>query len=659
MRPKRTIEPEKPKIDQRRAPSRITQKNEFKKFYSSHDSVCSYCIALLTDGYNRFSFTKSADSLSRDISTIHCRYKAEGLSFFALTLPKLFQFLLNYLETGISSYPGFRLKKGSEYPAFMQRLFEMIYDSETCEADKANAISVLYQVCTPFKKLKGPYRNSVLRKQLADFVQTDIDLKNQDFMSDPETRVIIATARNFISSIIEGLDPEISDQDFLPRPGPGATNTKTEKHVRFRPHVLYTQLDQEFPYEEWFYSHPWDLVTGTHKHPFRLPKEDAPTSRFKFVPKTFGKPRGICIEQLETQYLQQAIKNKLYDVIETNPLTRGKVNFINQNVNRDLALRGSLDGSLATLDMSEASDRISRRLVSALFKGNPLFLRKLDALSTRIIQLPDIINFIPDFPSEKFAPMGSALCFPVMALTHYALLRAILIHSDQSKLIPSIHVYGDDIIIAKQCVEVVYKYLPRFGMKFNVEKSFYKSKFRESCGLHAFAGREITPVYFKYTPTPNMNATEMVSCLQTEGQLYKKGYKETSKLLRTELLRHCKKLGLKDQYVRPQQQILGFIRENAVPSSFSNISIVKKVWCPELQAFKGKVLLVIPEMDRLPPIPMDEGLLRWFLTLANLEIDTKNRNQTHVSGSYIRSRTVYKWLLESELNPLTLVGLTT
>lgn len=645
-----------------RAPSREDQKQEFLEYFRNHSNIHDYLLALLHDGYNRFTFTRSADSLRRDTATICRRITSEGIGFAAIVLPSLFQAVLNYLENGISSYPGWKLQKGCDYPAFLQQFFAKIYDSKFCENDRVMYIEWLYQFCVAFKKLKGPYRNCVLRKQLADFVQTDIDLRYLRLTSDADVSVIGKNARQLITNVIKNLDVDFQYAKFVPRPGPGATNTPIKKHLRFRPHVLYTQLNDEFPYEEWFYSHPWDLVTETKWHPFKLPLVEMPTSRFKFVPKTYGKPRGICIEQLETQYLQQALKKGLYDVIERHPLTRGKVNFASQKINGDLALSSSRSRELATIDMKEASDRISRKLVSYLFGGNDDFRMKLLSLSTTIIELPDDIKFIREFPTAKFAPMGSALCFPVMALVHYALIRAIADKVGLQQHLDSIYVYGDDIICHRDLVEAVYFYLPKFGMKLNENKSYFKSYFRESCGVHAYHGTEITPVYFKDTPNINMNVQQFVGLLHTERQLHKRGYAQTARLLRSEL-RRINVWFNELPYVGPKSPMPGFIRDKVI-LSHNNIKYYKRRWDSATQCFEYRVKVIGSVQEQLPPIKQNEGLLRWHTTQAPLERKLKlgcvdEWVQGHVKGSLLRLAVATVWLRESLFNavkPMELIG---
>ena len=117
-----------------------------------------------------------------------------------------------------------------------------------------------------------------------------------------------------------------------------------------------------------------------------------------------------------------------------------------------------------------------------------------------MIQLPVGLGQHPTLKAQKFAPMGSGVCFPVMGLVHWALITALVFNSTMPKaheLSTQVYVYGDDIIVPSECAQLVYKYLPRFGMKINKDKSFVASHFRESCGCHAYKGFDITPAFFK------------------------------------------------------------------------------------------------------------------------------------------------------------------
>jgi hypothetical protein len=194
--------------------------------------------------------------------------------------------------------------------------------------------------------------------------------------------------------------------------------------------------------------------------------------------------------------------------------------------------------SYATIDMSAASDRISRELVFRLF-GDTEIWDKLDAVSTRVIQLPkDCCDGASELYVQKYAPMGSAVCFPVMAIVHFALIKAIVQLSaieNAKEVSKHVYVYGDDIILPREAVQAVYDYLPLFGMKINETKSFHSSYFRESCGVHAYKGMDITPVYNNYTITPThkrKDTTTLLSLIAKEYAYRSKLYAYTAQVIR-------------------------------------------------------------------------------------------------------------------------------
>jgi len=661
---------EKPKEPRHSVSGSVEVKQNLKEFSEEHQIVLDYLLAILTDSYNNNPLFGKADYVL-DSKTIKIRFHHEGLNFATQTLPRFFDCVLHYLETGVSDYPGFRKASSAKYPAFLRGLVAPIYD-EPNSASTVICMSQLYQLCVAFKKLEGPYKQGVLAKQLSDFVETDIELRYVEFDAEPN-RAILRHARRTIGKVLKGLNPFDPNQAdlFLPRPGPGATNTPTKAHTRFRPHVKYTTLNTWFPYREWFYPPlRWDCSNlGSEKdlwasflrfytrtkydeRPTQKPLKEVyePASRLKFVPKTFSKARAICIEQLETQYLQQAVKNGLYHRIEHHPETKGKVNFTDQNVNGRLALYGSSTGTLATIDMSSASDRISRRLVSYLFADNPDMLDAILALSTNTIELPDELNFIVEFPSAKYAPMGSALCFPIMALVHYALIKAIIVLSTRPHDEAScVYVYGDDIIVPSGCTQAIYDWLPRFGMKLNEEKSFYRSRFRESCGLHAYNGHVITPLRFKSVIKLKPRYNELISALRLESKFYYKNYRETARLIRTSIHKVKGYRAEQFPYVSPNSQILGWIREDEdAPHSRVSLYTRRRLargtdprgtpW--DYHSLLYRVRCLVPHTENLPSLGEDEGYLRKLVT----RVKEKPR---HVDGSCDEFRIRHKWLPES------------
>jgi len=157
---------------------------------------------------------------------------------------------------------------------------------------------------------------------------------------------------------------------------------------------------------------------------------------------------------------------------------------LHPDVNSDVA------GKLATLDLKDASDRLRLDLVQRLFPSN--WAEALTACRSAMTELPDgrLVSL------SKHAPMGSAVCFPVMALTIWALLTAIAPKSARRQIL----VYGDDIVVPSFMTEDAIQVLESVGLRVNVQKSFSRGPFRESCGEEFIYGCRVTPIRLRMNP---------------------------------------------------------------------------------------------------------------------------------------------------------------
>jgi hypothetical protein len=192
--------------------------------------------------------------------------------------------------------------------------------------------------------------------------------------------------------------------------------------------------------------------------------------------------------------LQQGIKNEVVRILESNPLTAGHVNFVDQTVNQRLALETSKSREWATLDLKDASDRVTADLVDFLF-GETLLKEHMFDVRSQFSLLPggERVSLY------KYAPMGSALCFPVLATTVWA-LSVTAVASRLGSLataLKKVYVYGDDLIVPAECASDVMATLESYLLKVNREKSFVGTSFAESCGMDAFMGERVTPVRLK------------------------------------------------------------------------------------------------------------------------------------------------------------------
>jgi hypothetical protein len=235
------------------------------------------------------------------------------------------------------------------------------------------------------------------------------------------------------------------------------------------------------------------------------------------------------------QYVQQGILEAIVEAIREDDISQWLICFDDQLPNRELAREGSLTGALATLDLSEASDRVSNQHVLALMSDHPHLRDGVQACRSRKADVNG-----KTIRLAKFASMGSALCFPIEAMVFATVVfvgieRALsrrLTKKDIQSLRGRVRIYGDDIIVPVDFVEHVIDSLTSYGMKVNRSKSFWTGGFRESCGGDYFLGRDVTPVKIRSEfPTSRAHAEQIVSTVATRNLFFEKGLYETAAYL--------------------------------------------------------------------------------------------------------------------------------
>lgn len=220
------------------------------------------------------------------------------------------------------------------------------------------------------------------------------------------------------------------------------------------------------------------------------------------VPKTLKAPRLIAAEPTSHQWCQQSVKDFLDSRVKHTVL-RNCIDFRRQDLSQCAALQASHTGKYATVDLSDASDRLSCWLVERLFRSNVGLLEAFHACRTRWIkQLLD--KKVPShIVLRKFSTMGSALTFPVQSIVFTMIAIGVRIHMQGkhvddgsiARASKEVRVFGDDIICRAGDVEVLSQMLSYLGLKVNVDKTFWTGKFRESCGMDAYDGVDVTPAY--------------------------------------------------------------------------------------------------------------------------------------------------------------------
>lgn len=417
------------------------------------------------------------------------------------------------------------------------------------------ALAYFRQLVYLVYKLRVPSDPDNDQAVIEEFAKTDAALQG-GYNSNPKCADVLMHARRFTSSVFGTFD----EMDIKPSHGPGsvATGERAEEKASFK--RIYSSVERKYPFTEYFMFN-LNHVVDKYPELQALEPSDQPTAKVVLVPKDSRGQRLISCEPLEIQWIQQGLARKMVAHLERHRLTAGHVNFTDQSINQRLALDGSayLSASFArsyytysthshesatapetewlpcvplthylsafnrgvglevnkptayrasftgdpvprrrvgqwvTLDMKEASDRVSLDLVKEVFALVPGLLEALVATRSTHTRLPSgaVIAL------KKFAPMGSALCFPVESFVFYALAVGTLIahkHYTRREACSRVYVYGDDLIVDKADYACLLATFPQFELKFNEGKCCTHGSFRESCGVEAYRGFDVTPV---------------------------------------------------------------------------------------------------------------------------------------------------------------------
>lgn len=208
-------------------------------------------------------------------------------------------------------------------------------------------------------------------------------------------------------------------------------------------------------------------------------------ARLSFVPKNAKTLRAVATEPSLNTLFQLG-----YGDYMSERLGRFGVDLRDQTKNQRLAREGSLTGALATLDLTSASDTISRELVWSLLPFD--WAERLDELRSPVLETPE-----GPVELEKFSSMGNGYTFPLESLIFWALCKAVC-RSDAV-----VSVYGDDIIVPTEHFDDVVTLLRALGFIPNLAKSFSKGAFRESCGTDWLRGMDVRPFFFKGRVSPS------------------------------------------------------------------------------------------------------------------------------------------------------------
>lgn len=399
----------------------------------------------------------------------------EGLQWCLHEAPKLEKYTLRCVESGEQPDP-------SRYPVWLRRL-------ALGSMNDPMLMRYLRQLLLFCYKAQVQHDNETTQAAFSSFIATNRSVNEVSNGLAKASPRLLNAARKHCQSVLY----RFRAKALQPSHGPGASYTPKSVWTHW-----YSSIEYVYPYSDWF------TLYFNREHLSELgetPIDAHIESKLIAVPKDSRGPRLICVHPAESIWIQQGLRVELERAISLHrrangPWPKGHIHFDDQSVNGKIALLSSSSRRYATLDMKEASDRISETLVQILFGSHYKYFGCCRAQKYRIPKLSPEGDFVDDIHS--YAPMGNATTFPVQSLVFWAICCASL-QSHGCNSPGAAFVFGDDIIVPSKYALGVMNDLESFGLVVNKEKSFWRGAFRESCGVDAFNGVNVTPVRWKTT----------------------------------------------------------------------------------------------------------------------------------------------------------------
>lgn len=471
-------------------------------------------------------------STTRDCKTIASRFEHEGLSFLTITLANFgadFQKSLDQGFVGDDQYLGFSRTGG--LPRFLGGFLRRVFDAKSgrlLDAPDIEAIHALRQITLMWAKINLPCTPARVEAAIEGYIKCEQETRDADRMALLEVLEDYRRIGALLwADVLSRSNEDVYYDRVIPKHGPGKTADRLTGNGKWEQREWPERLEALFPYGTSAYpiarsEHDLDHVR------FLEPGAERPV-RVITVPKTLKTPRIIAIEPTCMQYMQQGLERSIRKSLHASDAAWRIVGYTSQVPNQHLACEGSRNGAYATLDLREASDRVSNQHVRGLLQNHLFLFEAVDASRSRKADVPGhgVIRL------AKFASMGSALTFPLEAMVFATVvfygieqwLSRPLTRKDVESFAGRVRVYGDDIIVPVETVQCVLEALEAFGFRVNSSKSFWTGKFRESCGKEYFDGHDVSIVKLRQLfPTTRTDLAErIISTIDTRNALYRAG----------------------------------------------------------------------------------------------------------------------------------------
>jgi hypothetical protein len=285
-------------------------------------------------------------------------------------------------------------------------------------------------------------------------------------------------------------------------------DTSMERKMKSPISATYQAIEQFEKYLQYDTGYR-DAIHSLNQGDERCPDWDykiVQRSKATTVDKTEDKRRMICIEPTVNMFLQQGLMTYITKRFEA--FTGLSLSTL-PDQHQTLARVGSIDGKLATIDFSSASDCVSIELLRWILPP-----RWFSAIESVRCSSTDLNGEVVDL--NMISTMGNATTFPLETVVFWIMGMVCQSPPRTRSLLPeweingSVSVFGDDCIIPTNHAQGFMSLCTDLGFIVNEDKSFFDpdSRFRESCGGDYLNGVSVRAFHVRAPSSMAMSALE-------------------------------------------------------------------------------------------------------------------------------------------------------
>lgn len=251
-----------------------------------------------------------------------------------------------------------------------------------------------------------------------------------------------------------------------------------------------------------------DAIQNLNKYSTKPKYKIVRGSNYNQVPKNNEINRSIATETTLGMFFQQGIMLWMYDLLKdfssyfSVPSSKWHLDITKlQARHSHLAYLASIDTDIVTLDLKGASDSVGLELVRKRFP--PDWFSALDLVRCKEMRISG--EYVV---CSMLSTMGNATTFPIEMIIFYSMaVAACDVSKNKTRshycdftggVHDTVSVYGDDIIMPRHALSLMFNALSESGFILNKDKSCYDSyPFRESCGSDFFSGLNVRPLFIE------------------------------------------------------------------------------------------------------------------------------------------------------------------